>query len=291
MAMNNNASEMGTVIARLRTAQGKTQGEIAESLGISDKTLSKWENGASSPTPEMIAALAVYFGVSSDVLLGLNTPSGISADKALRSEIAGSTRGEGIKNIFDHTFHMVETAYGLYSDTENDDLSLAVVPDIKDSHYIRSLVSSRDMFAMHVNSQDVNIFTALFGCEHNFSYLTDSVKAERISKLLRLLESTDAMRLIATIHSEAFPANFSSSYIAKESGVDEEKTEELLGEFCEMGICTSSTAHLATGDETIYQAFGDGRLLVILCLCYEYVWGRNSNYYYYGDSGKMIRKE
>lgn len=287
--MKSNASKIGTVIAHLRTARGETQGEVAGSLGISDKTLSKWENGTSYPTPEMIATLAGYFGVSSDVLLGTSVPT--SADKALENEIASGTRGEGIKNLFDHTFHMVETAYGLYEKTENDDLSLAVVPDVRDSHYNRSLVSSRDMFAMHVNSPDVNIFTALFGCENNFSYLTDTVKAERVSKLLFLLGNTDALRLIAAIHSEAFPANFSASYIAKESGVDEERTETVLGKFCEMGICTSINAHLADGDQTIYQTFGDGRILAILSLCYEYVWGKNANYYYYGDNGKMIRKE
>lgn len=39
--------KIGTFIAALRKEQGLTQRQLAEELGISDKTVSKWETGGS----------------------------------------------------------------------------------------------------------------------------------------------------------------------------------------------------------------------------------------------------
>lgn len=37
----------GKLILALRKEKGKTQREVAEAIGISDKTVSKWERGVS----------------------------------------------------------------------------------------------------------------------------------------------------------------------------------------------------------------------------------------------------
>lgn len=288
--MNNNTTQLGAVISRLRMMQNQTQSEVAESLGISDKTLSKWENGASSPTPEMITALARYFGVSADYLLGLDSAAGAPLHEAMVGEILAAGKSDGIKQMFDLTFHMVEAYYGLLSDAKNESPSQPVLPDLRNPKYQRSMATSNEMFAMQVNSENINIFTMLLGSEDNFSFLTDRDKADRIAKLLTLLADWDAMRLIACIHTESFPSNFTMPFIAEKSGVAESRAAALLGDFCDLGICQSYTAHLANGDETVYSSYGDGRILTILSLCYEYVCGVNSNYYFYGGGCKMIRE-
>lgn len=40
-------TRIGTFIAVLRKEKGLTQKELAEQIGISDKTVSKWETGVS----------------------------------------------------------------------------------------------------------------------------------------------------------------------------------------------------------------------------------------------------
>ena len=60
-------------LTELRKAKGATQEEIAEALQISNKTISKWENGTSAPDLEMLVALSRYYNVSTDTLLGLKT--------------------------------------------------------------------------------------------------------------------------------------------------------------------------------------------------------------------------
>ncbi len=46
-----------------------TQQEVAQSLGITDKTVSKWETGNGYPDITMIPALAELFGVTTDEIL------------------------------------------------------------------------------------------------------------------------------------------------------------------------------------------------------------------------------
>ena len=40
-----NQAAIGQYIAGKRTAQGMTQEQLAQQLGVSNKTISKWENG------------------------------------------------------------------------------------------------------------------------------------------------------------------------------------------------------------------------------------------------------
>lgn len=62
---------MDLKIAELRKKRGVTQQELGDSLGVSYQTVSKWENGVTMPDITMLPALARYFGVSVDALLGL----------------------------------------------------------------------------------------------------------------------------------------------------------------------------------------------------------------------------
>ncbi len=55
-----------------RKAKKKKQHEVAEHLGKSESAYSSYEQGRNTPSPEDIAKLAVYFGVTSDYLLGLS---------------------------------------------------------------------------------------------------------------------------------------------------------------------------------------------------------------------------
>lgn len=63
------ATKIGMFIAALRRSRGMTQQEVAQSLGITDKTVSKWETGNGYPDITMIPALAELFGVTTDEIL------------------------------------------------------------------------------------------------------------------------------------------------------------------------------------------------------------------------------
>lgn len=72
-----NSENFGKMISKLRKKAGLTQVELASRLNVTDKAISKWENGGGFPEITQIPALSEVFGVSSDYILKGN-PHGIA---------------------------------------------------------------------------------------------------------------------------------------------------------------------------------------------------------------------
>lgn len=62
-------SNVAKNITELRVLNNMTQMELAEKLNYSDKTISKWERGDSSPDISVLVELADLFGVTLDYLV------------------------------------------------------------------------------------------------------------------------------------------------------------------------------------------------------------------------------
>lgn len=60
---------IGQFLSALRRSNGYTQQEVAEKLGVSNKTVSCWERDASYPDISMIPAIAELYGVTCDEIL------------------------------------------------------------------------------------------------------------------------------------------------------------------------------------------------------------------------------
>ena len=66
-------SEMlGRVISTARKQKNLSQKELGDLLNVSNKAVSKWENGTAMPDFKKLNALAEYFGVTMDELLGFS---------------------------------------------------------------------------------------------------------------------------------------------------------------------------------------------------------------------------
>ena len=65
---------IGEIIKRLRRERDLTQEEVAAHLGVSFQSVSKWERGEGYPDITMLPALANYFGITLDELLGMSEP-------------------------------------------------------------------------------------------------------------------------------------------------------------------------------------------------------------------------
>ncbi|MGN0761401.1 MAG: SAM-dependent methyltransferase [Christensenellales bacterium] len=64
-----NLSENGKLLSELRKANGMTQKQLADKLGVQAKTVSKWETGHGFPDVSTISDLANILGVSETTLL------------------------------------------------------------------------------------------------------------------------------------------------------------------------------------------------------------------------------
>ena len=85
-----NARMIGATISVLRKKCGLTQADLAEKLSISNKTISKWENGQGYPDITHLPILSKLLGVSIDDLL---------ADKKSGITVAGNMILDVVKNI------------------------------------------------------------------------------------------------------------------------------------------------------------------------------------------------
>lgn len=63
---------LGENVKRKRLEKGLTQEEVATHIGISAQSVSKWERSEGYPDIEMLPALANYFKISIDELLGVS---------------------------------------------------------------------------------------------------------------------------------------------------------------------------------------------------------------------------
>ncbi len=61
---------LGGRIAELRRQKGWSQENLAEQLGVTRQSVSKWESGFTTPELGLIVELADFFETSVDVLLG-----------------------------------------------------------------------------------------------------------------------------------------------------------------------------------------------------------------------------
>ena len=85
-----NSKMIGATISALRRKIGLTQAELAEKLNISNKTISKWENGQGYPDITNLPLISKILGVSIDDLL---------ADKKSGITVAGNMILDIVKNI------------------------------------------------------------------------------------------------------------------------------------------------------------------------------------------------
>ena len=60
---------IGKFLAQLRREQGLTQEELGEQVGVTNKTVSRWETGSYMPPVEALLALSQLYGVSINELL------------------------------------------------------------------------------------------------------------------------------------------------------------------------------------------------------------------------------
>lgn len=80
--------KIGKFLAELRREQNLTQEQLAEHLGTSNKTISRWENGNYMPPVEMLMELSRFYSVSINEIL---------SGKRLESEEVKSAAEENLK--------------------------------------------------------------------------------------------------------------------------------------------------------------------------------------------------
>lgn len=109
-------------IRAMRREKGLTQEQLAEVMGVSTASVSKWETGMAAPELSMLAALADYFEMSIDALIG-HTVDKAQLERKVAAVRELSFAGEDEKAIgqaeellrrYPNEYSVVECAAGVY---------------------------------------------------------------------------------------------------------------------------------------------------------------------------------
>ena len=280
--------KIGEKLVQLRTLKGVTQEDVAQDLSVSNKTISKWENGASMPDLPMLVELSKYYGVTTDTLLGLSEDKRQSTKEEICSLFNGLNRRESVLKAFESLRAFVPAMMGIVGQYNDDVYDKENVFPTKIPRYYRSNISLHEFFEFTASSENVNVAVMMLRNKANFAWMNDSNKQKEIVKIFKFLSSEDVLSVLYYIHSTSCSESFTADYIAKNTGVKEERVSEILDEFCLVGECSSLTAHLIECDVKVYECFGDGIILSLITLAFERMCGRESYEYNFNGRCKMI---
>lgn len=85
---------LGDNIRKYRRALDLTQEELAERLGVSFQTVSRWENGGTYPDIELLPVLARTFSVTLDALMGMPEEEHVKAFRTLTDRLRDALRAK-----------------------------------------------------------------------------------------------------------------------------------------------------------------------------------------------------
>lgn len=102
---------IGNRIKELRKSKKMSQSELGKFIGVSQTTVTAWENGRAEPSSSYVAKLATFFNVSTDYLLGRKTPDNNDIDLDRAIDNAMSFDG---KPVTDHDRKMMKQLWKAY---------------------------------------------------------------------------------------------------------------------------------------------------------------------------------
>lgn len=175
-------TNLGETIARLRKERSITQETLAECMGVTAQTISKWENSATCPDVMLLPVLADFFGVTVDDLYGRTT-----VEKLLPREEAGEAAMAQIRRIIVRCFYGGSSK--AYVDEMVEELRLALADGVSRSVIQNgngSVIYMREPVGAMVIKRPEQGWNSLFTNESN-------------QRMLRVLADDDFRKAMAVI--------------------------------------------------------------------------------------------
>ena len=106
---------IGNTILNLRRKKGITQEKLAEFIGVTKTSVSKWETGTTLPDIQMLPMLASYFDVSVDELIGYVPMLGREQIRFEYQRLAAAFASSPFAEVLKECEEMIKKYYSCYS--------------------------------------------------------------------------------------------------------------------------------------------------------------------------------
>lgn len=257
-------------IARFRKERGMTQEALAEVIGVSSQTISKWETSATYPDVALLPVLADVFGVTVDALYGrADVEHCITADAAI-DRVIDQVQRTVVAVIYDPELDgKYEDSLARYKKSMQDEKQRSVIENDRDVLYYREKLGALALRRPEEGWN--NLFT----------------KAENLD-ILRLLADEEFRRAMQVIVSRRM-LSFTLPSLAKAAQVSE---AERLGVMLEIsGLFVTRELVIDEAPLVYYElAAGETKLYLLYAVLafaqelktyesYHYCFIGNSNYF------------
>ncbi len=250
-------------ITKFRTKRGETQSQLADILGVSNRTVSKWECGDGDPDILTLMKLAEHYNVSLDDLCGFE-PAKTDAPPSPETVIA-----EAFRKLY-RTTRELRDNLGLVR-KECPEAGMTPPPYVleqagKPYETIATGLYTDGVWSHFVNSHENNLAVTLLRNDENFAWLRD--RADDLTTVFAWLTDTDILKFLYLTLSKALPHGFTAEYVAETYGIPAEKARGFL----EFAGSISHEAELLDGTVTVYEGIDpifSGMWLATLSLGYE----------------------
>ena len=223
-----------------REGRGLTQKQVAEALGISDRTYSKWETGETEPGIELLCRLGDYYGMDPAAFL---MDTGDEPD--LRRELASLPLDQAAKKCSER---ISELYLGMFEAASSWDKPIgpftAEQPTNSFSEYPGGL-----LFLQHLN-RDANIQLYMMPSEEGFGWL--ETEGEALTALLDLLRQPKLLLPLLEPARDGKLDYYTVENLAQRAGLTPEETKEALEKLERWGFCRHMDARTATSDDGLY---------------------------------------
>lgn len=191
------ANSIGQTIKRLRKERNLTQDELAEQLNVTAQAVSKWENETGLPDISQIIPLASVFGVSTDILFGIEGAS--ENDEALRIvQKADEIKEYGKQNTYLRAYDMMIDGLKKYPNNMtllNNCIRIGLALAMPENGYLYSAERAKEICAETIRQANLII---------SYSKNISEIMAARQS--LIFLYSSEGRYDKATVEAQNFPA-------------------------------------------------------------------------------------
>lgn len=186
-------------IVSLREEKGETQQELADAIGITRQSLSRYEIAARTINIEVLGTLAQHFGVSADYLLGLSDVRSMEQDMQAACEMTGLSE-ETITKLKADTpaAWAVDVLMCSYVSTQDDSFAKEKAPPLDlISQYIFSAFVSEDIATELVQFElnkktDISKEEATKIAKKMLDYFTEKELLDRIKLSLKVAKAAIA---------------------------------------------------------------------------------------------------
>ena len=233
-----------------REGRGLTQKQVAEALGISDRTYSKWETGETEPGIELLCRLGDYYGMRPADFL---KEAGNEPD--LRRELASLPLDQAAKRCSER---ISELYLGMFETASSNSLDKSIAPFTAEqptnsfSEYPGGL-----LFLQHLG-RDANIQLYMMPSEEGFGWL--ETEGEALAALLELLRQPKLLLPLLEPVRDGKMDYYTVENLAQRAELTPEEAKTALKNLEKWGFCRHEDARTAESSDGLY-AGAETRLL------------------------------